>query len=339
MFASVCFLIFSLGLILLAAEGFTNGIELVGRRLSFSQAVVGSILAAVGTALPETILPLVAILSKNNTHAQAIGVGAILGAPFMLATVGFFLIGVSAVIACRKNGRALEIRAEVGTIKRDLTFFLSMYSAAILIPMIMGPSAKVPVALLLLVGYAFYVWQTVQGESAGLEHFESLHFVKLPVRFGWLEEGAYLLPFAAAQILCALAVMVIGAQVFVKHLGVVSAACGFDPLLFALLIAPVATELPEKFNTVTWMLKGKDTLAVGNMTGAMVFQATFPVSIGLLLTSWDVHGLALMSAILAILSAAVVLGFVTFHKKMAPGMMMFGGLLYAVYAVIVMRQH
>ncbi len=77
---AVVFLVISLGLILLAAECFTNGIELVGRRLSFSQAVVGSVLAAVGTALPETILPIVAIFSHRNASSHEIGVGAILGA-------------------------------------------------------------------------------------------------------------------------------------------------------------------------------------------------------------------------------------------------------------------
>ena len=88
--SSTLFLIVSLGLILLAAEGFTNGLEVFGKRFSFSQAVVGSSLAAVGTAMPETILPLVAIFGSNHAAARDIGVGAILGAPFMLATVAFF---------------------------------------------------------------------------------------------------------------------------------------------------------------------------------------------------------------------------------------------------------
>ncbi len=43
-----------------------------------------------------------------------------------------------------------------------------------------------------------------------------------------------------------------------------------------LLVAPIATELPEKFNAVIWIRQGKDTLAMGNITGAMVFQASIP---------------------------------------------------------------
>ena len=88
MLSAIFFLILSLGMILLAAEGFTNGIELVGRRLSFSQAVVGSILAAVGTALPETILPIVAIFSHGSTASKEIGVGAIADAEKILRQIG-----------------------------------------------------------------------------------------------------------------------------------------------------------------------------------------------------------------------------------------------------------
>src|SRR5437870_8331393 len=73
----------SLFLILLSAELFTNGIEWVGESFGLSEGAVGSVLAAVGTALPETLLPLVAILLGHGTSGEDIGIGAILGAPFM----------------------------------------------------------------------------------------------------------------------------------------------------------------------------------------------------------------------------------------------------------------
>ncbi len=333
--AAVIFLVVSLGMILLSAEGFTNGVELVGRRLSFSQAVVGSILAAVGTALPETILPLVAIFAHSGNASHEVGVGAILGAPFMLATVGFFLIGATALLGARGGRRTREVRAECPTLKRDLSFFLVMYAAAIGLPLVFGHAVTGPLAVLLLAGYGFYVFQTVSAASAGMEHFEALHIVKLPVRMGWVHDGEYSVAWAFVQIGAALAVMVWGAGIFVANLQIVAAAFGLDPLLFALLVAPVATELPEKFNSVTWMLKGKDGLAVGNMTGAMVFQSTFPVSVGLLFTPWKVEGLALVSALLALFSAAIVLGTVHVRGRLAPGVMLWGGGFYAAYALAV----
>ena len=78
----------SLVIILISAELFTNGIEWVGENFGLSEGAVGSVLAAVGTALPETILPLVAIAVGGVRAGKEVGIGAILGAPLMLSTVG-----------------------------------------------------------------------------------------------------------------------------------------------------------------------------------------------------------------------------------------------------------
>jgi cation:H+ antiporter len=107
-----------------------------------------------------------------------------------------------------------------------------------------------------------------------------------------------------------------------------------NPLLFALILAPVATELPEKFNSITWTWKGRDTLAIGNITGAMVFQSTFPVSVGLVFTEWRLTGMAFLSAVIALISALIVLLELTFRKRLSPFTMLFGGGLYLIYAIV-----
>jgi cation:H+ antiporter len=143
------------------------------------------------------------------------------------------------------------------------------------------------------------------------------------------------LPLIIFQVLSALTIMVGGAHIFVGNLEKLSVAWGISPLLFALLIAPVATELPEKFNSVTWTLKGRDTLAIGNITGAMVFQSTFPVSIGLLFTDWNISGFALFSAILALISAVIAIADIQIRGRLSPVTILFGGLFYIVYAVAI----
>ncbi|MEK8004830.1 sodium:calcium antiporter, partial [Burkholderia contaminans] len=54
-------LAFMLVVILVAAEVFTNALEHLGERLKISEGVTGSLFAAVGTALPETMVPLLAL--------------------------------------------------------------------------------------------------------------------------------------------------------------------------------------------------------------------------------------------------------------------------------------
>src|SRR5206468_10696744 len=95
----------ALVVILIAAELFTNGVEWFGHKLNLAEGAVGSVLAAVGTALPETMIPIVAILfpsvGSSVETAEGVGVGAILGAPFMLATLAMFVTGVAVLFQAR----------------------------------------------------------------------------------------------------------------------------------------------------------------------------------------------------------------------------------------------
>ncbi|MEW6002452.1 MAG: sodium:calcium antiporter [Nitrospirota bacterium] len=337
MFGEVIYLLTGLLMIFLAAEVFTNGIENLGRRLSLSQAVVGSLLAAVGTALPETILPIVAIFFYGGEAAKDIGVGAILGAPFMLSTLAFFLVGITIIISYIGRRRKFEINVETHSTKRDFIFFLPMYSMAVLMPIVAGESFSTPIAIILIAGYILYAYLTFRGESADIDHSEVMYLLRILRRLGLVSSQKPHLVLALFQVAVALAIMVAGAHTFVKSLEHVSVELGISPLLFALLLAPVATELPEKFNSITWVWKGKDTLAIGNITGAMVFQATFPVSIGLLFTPWKITGLALFSAIIALSSAIIVLGELIFRKRISPVTLLLGGGLYLVYAYALLR--
>lgn len=327
-------------LILFAAEGFTNGIEGLGRRLSLSQAVVGSILAAVGTALPETILPVVAILFYGGGSANKIGIGAILGAPFMLGTLAFFLVGITILISSINKRRRFKLNIEIHSIKRDLSFFLVMYSSAILIPTFFsGKVISIILSIFLIGGYILYAHRTFKGESMGIEHVEEIYLWRFLRNLKIVSSMMPPLIGVISQIIVALFVMIGGAHIFVKSLEVLSLKAGMDPLIFALLLAPVATELPEKFNSITWTWKGRDTLAFGNITGAMVFQSTFPVSVGLLFTDWKLSYLAILSAILTILSALLILAEIKLKKRVSPVTVLLGGGLYVIYATVLVLNH
>lgn len=337
MILGLIFLIISLVLILFAAEGFTNSVEAFGRKYTFSQAVVGNIFAAVGTALPETIIPLVAILVFGGDSAKEIGIGAILGAPFMLSTVAFFVVGATVTITYFMKKRPFEITIETSVLKNDIFFFAPMYALAIFVPLFTGRRFIVPLAVLMLLGYALYIIKTVKQKSAELEECEELYLFRLYKKLRALDERSDVslirpaLSLILLQTIASLGIMIWGAHLFIEEVEFFSIKFGMSPLLFSLIIAPIATELPEKFNSVLWLLRRKDSLALGNITGAMVFQATFPVSIGMLFTNWEITGMALLSAVLAITSTLIVLACVLVRKKLSPFEMLFGGVLYCVY--------
>ena len=110
-------MVLSLGAILGAAILFTNAVEILGERMNLGAGAVGSILAAVGTALPETMIPIVAIfgaliVGSGGAAAGEIGIGAILGAPFLLATLALFIVGVAALGYRRRRKTGDEITAD-----------------------------------------------------------------------------------------------------------------------------------------------------------------------------------------------------------------------------------
>jgi cation:H+ antiporter len=132
--------------------------------------------------------------------------------------------------------------------------------------------------------------------------------------------------------------MVGGAKLFVDAVGDIGASAGLSPLAFSLLVAPLATELPEKFNSVLWIRRGKDTLAMGNMTGAMVFQSSFPVTIGLLLTPWELAHEALVAAVIALAAGSVLYATLRIRGRLTAPLLLVQGVFYVGYVAYVVTR-
>jgi cation:H+ antiporter len=328
---TVFLLIVSLLVILAGCELFCNGVEWFGRKLNLGEGAVGSVLAAVGTALPETVIPIIAILFGSKEAGEEVGIGAILGAPFMLSTLAMFVCGISIVIFAWRKKRTTKIRYNKAIMKRDLLFFLGAYAVAVIVGLVdIGPF-RYGVAALLLVGYGFYVRATMKSEGDLEGECRALYFHRTA--------ESPQLKRVILQIIVALAAIIFGADLFVRELTAVSESLGVPALVISLLITPFATELPEKFNSVMWMGRKKDTLALGNITGAMVFQSMIPVAVGMWATDWklyqngDWH--AAVAAGVALFAGAVLFGRLLISKKgFGLASLLFGGVLYAGFVAV-----
>jgi len=207
---------------------------------------------------------------------------------------------------------------------------------------------KVVLALLLVVAYVVYVRRIVRTGKLHTEEDElrQLHLVTLAdllfpslvrLRSAFLDRGVPRRRFILLQLAFALFLILAGAYLIVGVITDLSLELGASPLVLSLLIIPVATELPEKLNSVVWVREGKDTLALGNMSGAMVFQSTIPVAIGMLLTEWtfDPRSFETVSVLLALLGGLLVYLNIRKNRDVAPRLLLVGGVLYLVYLAIV----
>jgi len=55
---------------------------------------------------------------------------------------------------------------------------------------------------------------------------------------------------------------------------------------FRKLLSPIATEMPETMNAIIWVRQGRENMALANISGAMMIQATVPAACGLFGTPW-----------------------------------------------------
>ena len=281
-------------LIVIAAELFTNAIEWAGFRLRLGTGATGSLLAALGTALPEFVVPVVALLT-HSPSADSVAIGAVLGAPFLLLTLGAGITGIAVML--RRQPRSLQVPATQP--RRDLGVFIAAFSAAFVCVVLPSP-ARYAVGAALLLGYLVYVIFTLRSGSPTEEMPEPLHFVR------W-RQGEPHAAFITAQLLVAIVLLVIGSQLFVQALHQLADALHVAPLVLALIVVPAATELPETINGVLWVRSREDSLAFGNVAGSATFQACILGFIGVTFTSWQPGPAGVVSAILTLLTASVLL--------------------------------
>ena len=305
----VILLLISFAVILAGALLFTNAVEWLGHRLGLGEGAVGSLLAAVGTAMPETLIAIVALLDATAGSEQ-VAIGAIVGAPFLLATLAMGLVGLFAFLYRDRRAQGTGLRAHRPTLERDLIFFLGFFALALALAWGAPAALRIPVGIAMLVAYPLYIRRTLRGAGAvqGEETLQPLLFERRP------EHGRDpALGFCVVQLLVGLGAMVGGAHLFVEHLLSIAASLGVEAVVLALILAPLATELPEKVNSFFWMRDGKDSLALGNITGAMVFQSTIPVGIGLLFTDWQLSTNAAVSVALGL--AGGLLAYEALHRR------------------------
>ena len=304
---------------------FTNAIEWLGKRLKVPECAVGSIFAAIGTTLPETSIPVIAIFFGTGEERTEVGLGAILGAPFMLSTLVLPILAGLLLVYARLGKRGAAFTLDYREVRVDLQFFLVAYALAMACIFVSIPLIRYLVAGLLVALYGLYIRTKFAAEHDGEASLDPLFFARRAAR------PAYGL--IGLQGTLGLLGLVGGAHLFVTAAKSLSVELNVSPLLLALLIAPLATELPEMSNSFLWLYQKKDTLAVGNVTGAMVFQGTFPVSVGLVGTNWNLGPMAMTTMGLALIAVGMSLVQLLWGGQWRPWLLGLSALLYVGFTL------
>lgn len=283
--------------IYLSCAWFVNAVEWLGRRLNMGSVAVGTVLAAFGTALPESVVTFVAVVFGRTEAAQDIGVGAAMGGPLVLATVAYGVIGCTLLARHRTPDR--QEWGDLHKLARDQRWFLAVFVVKVGLGLV-AFAIKPWLGLLFFAVYGGYFWRELR--SAGSHEEDEPEPLKLQP--GKTPPATWRV---VLQTLATLVAIFWAAQSFVGQLDAVGPMLGLPASVTALLLSPIATELPEIMNAIIWVRQGKTRLALANVSGAMMIQATVPSGLGLLFTPWRFDTPLVLSGAVTIMAIGYLL--------------------------------
>ena len=328
MLVTALLFLLSAGAIYLACEYFVNSIEWLGSKLNLGATATGTVLAAFGTALPESAVTFVAVMTGHTADVRDLGVGAAMGGPLVLATIAYAVVGVALWGNRKRLGRPnTKVRVENAQLAHDQAWFLSIFVVKCALGLV-AFAFKPWLGVLFLLAYATYVWHELKDvrDAADDEQLEPLKFQP--------RAATPSMPAVALQASVSLLVIAAASHVFVGQLESIGVALHLPPHLVALLLSPVATELPETMNALIWVRQGKERLALANISGAMMIQATVPSALAIFATPWRFDAPLVVSGLLTMLAIAYLWGL--FRRGDVDGRALVPvGLVYLVFVAYV----
>jgi cation:H+ antiporter len=250
----------------------------------------------------------------------------------MLATLSLSLMAIS---VWRRRGSKGHLRPERSGLTRDLNFFLIAFSFAAVAMFVPHTFSVVRygISACMVTIYFVYVMMTLNASKALVAdgHATEAGGPMMLCRLGLPNHTVVI----TLQLILGLALLIVGAKGFIHGVEAAADLIGISALLLSLLIIPIATELPEKVNSILWIRKGKDTLAFGNITGAMVFQGTLLPAIGIMLTPWEPR-IEVVLGIAMTLMAALWLRYLAGRGGILVWHLLINGLMYISYLALVL---
>ncbi|MCW2640713.1 MAG: hypothetical protein JWP76_3019, partial [Dactylosporangium sp.] len=215
---------------------------------------------------------------------------------------------------------------DLAKLARDQRWFLTIFIVKVGLGLV-AFAFKPWLGLLFFAAYAVYFWREIRGGGGGAGgDGEDLEPLLLQRRRAKPATWA-----VVTQTLATLVVIFAASQLFVHQLDAIGPMLGLPAAVTALLLSPIATELPEIMNAIIWVRQGKTPLALANISGAMMIQATVPSGLGLLFTPWRFDTALLVSGI-ATMVGIVYLLILLRTRKFTAKTLSFAAVFYLAFA-------
>ncbi|MEX0887760.1 MAG: sodium:calcium antiporter [Patescibacteria group bacterium] len=219
-------------------------------KLRMSEYLVGFVIMAVATSIPELVVGIIAALENDPN----LSLGNVIGANIANMSL---VLGLAALIA---GG----IRVQVQVRNREM-FFTGLISIAPLLMLIDGRLSR-PEGVVLLFFFAFYmynlIFQSREYHKAATSHLPKRSLVTELALFG-----------------LGLALLVGSAQVLVGASEKLAILLGVPMILFGIFALALSTTLPELTTSISASLRRQSGFVMGNILGSVVANSTLVLGI------------------------------------------------------------
>ncbi len=246
MIESVFIFIASLFFVIKGATLATKYSAKLAENFNFSKYVIGFIVVAFISILPETIISINAAIEG----VPEFGLGTLFGSNVADLTLVFAIMILFA-------GRGIKIESTILKDVRIFPFFL-------LLPILFGLNghySRMEGVVLLLIGILFYYLIFRDGSEA----------VKIYNKDGKYKNAFFLI--------FAMFLLLVGAHFTVTSATSLAHLLNVSPILIGLFIVGIGTTMPELFYSLKAVKKKEDGLAVGDLMGTVLADATIVVGI------------------------------------------------------------
>ena len=271
------YLILSLALIIVGAMKLTDGSVALARRFRVPEFIVGLTIVAVGTSMPEFTVSLLSALEGKGDMA----IGNVVGSNIFNV---FAVLGICALF--------VPIVFTKTNIRRDIPICI-FATIALVIVTFLGHNITRLEGVILLLGYIAMIWYTIRPDKASASQESS----EAPMMSTWL---------IPVWIILGLAGLVYGGDLFVESASNLALQWGVSEATIAITIVAGGTSMPGLASSLVAILKGRSSLALGNVLGSNIANILLILGACSSVTPLTMGGVA-MSDIYVVLAAALLI--------------------------------
>jgi cation:H+ antiporter len=234
-------LLFPIGILLLAIGGdrLVLGSVSLSNKLKVPAFITGIFIIGFGTSLPELFVTISA-LNKNETD---IAIGAIIGSNIINILL---ILGLSLVLS---NKKSLETISSKDIFVMIICAFLFSY--------------------FLQIGFISNIWSIIMVVLLPIYLFVSYRFFNRENQFvdDSSEKGSVIL-----NLLIGFIAIIYGSEIFIEGLIYISEVLNIPEAIIGISLAAIGTSLPELAVTIASFVRGKGSVAIGNVVGSNIFN-------------------------------------------------------------------